>query len=314
MLASPPAKPPVSVRSTQGYLGVDVRDAGGTAAAIGTSDSPVSAINGAVPAKDLHGAEIVRLDHDGPACKAGMREHDVVVSMDGNKVDGQESFRRMLHETQAGRSIVLVVLRDGQQQSFKATMANREEVERQAWQQHIAVIDPDQPGTPAAQPGGRVGGHVGGAGLGFLHGSPSVAAPAAKSSRGFLGTGLGAPPYTGAWLEPVGPQLGEFFGVQSGVGLLVKSIDANSPAAIAGLHAGDVVIKAGATTISTENDWARLLHENRGKAMPLLVLRDKKEQTIVMTPDAKRKAAVDVPSVLPDRELLARMNLLGGQE
>ncbi len=280
-------------RSAQGYLGVDVRD---------LTDDELNALK----IKDVRGAEITRLDHDGPACKAGVREHDVVLQMDGRAVEGQEQFRRMLRDAPAGRVVALVVLRDGQQQTLKATMANREEVERQAWDQHITVVDPD--GTAPPPPAGP-GGHVR-SGLGFLHGGSATAEPGAGRSRSFLGTMLGVP-YIGAVVEPVGPQLGEFFGVPSGMGLLVKSVDANSPAATAGMRAGDVVIKANQMTMTTENDWTKSVHENKGRAMPVLVLREKKEQTLVLTPDAKRKASVQMPGGDGvDEARLAGMDLL----
>ncbi len=284
-------------RIVQGYLGVDVRD---------LNDDEVNQLK----IKDVRGAEIIRLDHDGPACKAGVREHDVVLQMDGRSIEGREQFRRLLHEEPAGHVVVLVVLRDGQQQTLRATMANREEVERQAWEQHIAVVDPDgSPATPPpAEPPHGPGGHVR-EGFGFLHGGSGPVAPTGKS-RGFLGTMLGAP-YLGAVVEPVGPQLGEFFGVPSGVGLLVKSVDPNSPAAEAGMRAGDVVIKANQLTMSTENDWTKSLHENKGRAMPVLVLREKKEQTLMVTPDAKRKASLRVPAGgASEKTLPAEMDLL----
>lgn len=270
-------------RIVPGYLGVDVRD---------LNSDELSQLK----VKDVRGPEITRLDHDGPACKAGVREHDVVLQMDGHAIEGREQFRRLLHEEPAGHVVVLVILRDGQQQTLRATMANREEVERVAWEQHIAVVDPDgTSGTSAAvEPPSGPGGHVRG-GLGFLHGGSGAVEPPAGKSRSFLGTIMPGAPYIGAVVEPVGPQLGEFFGVPSGVGLLVKSVDANSPAAEAGLRAGDVVIKANQLTMATENDWTKSLHENKGRAMPVLVLREKKEQTLMVTPDAKRKASLRVP-------------------
>ena len=261
-------------RSTQGYLGVDVRD---------LTDDELNSLK----IRDVRGAEITRLDHDGPACKAGVREHDVVLQIDGRAVEGQEQFRRVLHEAPAGHVVSLIVLRDGQQQTFKATLANREEVERQAWEQHIAVVDPD--GAPASSPLPAASSERSRGGLGFLHGGSATVEPNAGKSHSFLGTMLGAP-YIGAIVEPVGPQLGEFFGVPSGVGLLVKSVDANSPAAEAGMRAGDVVLKANQTIMASESDWTKSLHENKGHAIPLLVLREKKEQTLTVTPDAKRKA------------------------
>ncbi len=267
----------VNGRVAQGYLGVDVRD---------LSDDELNQLK----IKDVRAAEIVRLDHDGPACKAGVRERDVVLQMDGQPIEGREQFRRLLHEEPAGHVVVLVILRDGQQQTLRATMANREEVERQAWQQHIAVVDPE--GSPApAEAASKPSGH----GLGFLHGGSGADEASAGKSRGFLGTMLGAP-NIGALVEPVGPQLGQFFGVPSGIGLLVKSVEVNSPAAEAGLRAGDVVLKANQTPMATESDWTKSLHENKGRAMPVLVLRDRKEQTLTLTPDTKRRASLIRPA------------------
>ena len=57
--------------------------------------------------KDARGAEIVLVDHDAPAGKAGLREHDVVLQMNGQAIDGEEQLRRMLHDSPPGRTIVL---------------------------------------------------------------------------------------------------------------------------------------------------------------------------------------------------------------
>ena len=281
----------ISVRSSQGYLGVDIRDVG---------DEQMAALK----LKESRGAEIVRVDHDGPAGKAGLREHDVILQMNGQTVEGEEQLRRMLRETPAGRAVTLIISRDGQQQAVNAQMANREEVERQAWQQHMTVPEPNELGGSAPASGGSTGstgvgnGTVHG-GMGFLHGGglPSISS-GSRGDRAFLGTMMGLP-YTGATLEPVGPQLAEFFGVQGGTGLLVQSVEVNSPAATAGLKAGDVVLKVDQTTVTSLGDWARTVHDNKGRPVPVTVLREKKEQMLTLTPDPKRRSGVEWPGFWP---------------
>src|ERR1019366_7925548 len=123
---------PAPAHGSQGYLGVSLRDV--------TQDQFA-----ALKLKDTRGAEIVLVDHDAPAGKAGLREHDVVLQMNGQAIDGEDQIRKMLHECPPGKAITLVVSRDGQQMTMTTQMANREEVERQAWEQHLTVPEPQAP-------------------------------------------------------------------------------------------------------------------------------------------------------------------------
>lgn len=256
----------MSSRSTQGYLGVDIRD---------LSEDQI----GALKLKEARGAEIVGVDHDGPACKAGLQVHDVILQMNGQAIEGEEQLRRMLRETPAGRQVTFVVSRDGQQRTISAQMANRGDVEREAWEKHYTVPEPE--GSSSA----------------FTPHSGNSFLPPSKATKGShfsLGsTMLVSSSYTGAKLEVMGPQLAEFFGAQGSAGLLVRSVDPNSPASEAGMKAGDVVVKVNSLQVTNGNDWSKTIHENRGKPVTVVVLRDKKEQTLRLTPDAKKRSSVE---------------------
>ena len=63
---------------SQGYIGIEMRD---------VSEDQL----GELKLKDARGAEITNLDHDGPACKAGMRMHDVIVQMNGQVDRGRRA-------------------------------------------------------------------------------------------------------------------------------------------------------------------------------------------------------------------------------
>lgn len=269
-----PASPAPNHGGPQGYLGIDVRD---------VSEEQVSALHLPSP----HGAYIVRVDHDGPAAKAGLHERDVVLQMNGAAIEGEEHIRRMLREMPPGRGVTLLISRDGQQLTIAAVMADREQVERQAWADHLPAPGPQAPvsalptftldAAPPPQPG----------------------APAPQStskySKGFIGTLLMSPSYTGAILEMMGPQLADFFGVAGGHGLLVRSVEINSPAAQAGLHAGDVVIRANAHAVASMGDWARQIKDSKGRPLAVVVLRDKAEKTLTLRPDGKRRSSLEFP-------------------
>ena len=254
-------------RTAPGYLGVDVRDL--------TPDQLI-----ALKLKDARAAEIVLVDHDAPAGKAGLREHDIVLQMNGQAIDGQDQLRRMLHESPPGKTIVLLLIRDGQQVTVTTTMSTREEVDRQAWAQHLAVPEPQ------AAPSGSAGDNF----------SPS-ATPSTPTVRGnsFIGA-LMNPSYTGAMLEKMSSQLADFFGVPNGTGLLVRSVQQNSPAALAGLHAGDVVIRANSRPVTSTGDWAKAIKNSHGHPFAIVVMRDKKEQTLTLTPDSKKRSSLNQPN------------------
>ena len=259
-------------RGTQGYLGVDIRD---------VTDDQIAPLK----LKDIHGAEIVSIDHDGPACKAGLHLHDVILQMNGTIIEGEEQLRRMLRETPAGRLVTFIISRDGQQQTISTQLANREEVGRQAWEQRYIVPEPPDSSSSSAYI------H---SGNGFFKSSPSAATGALKGTHNLIGTTLiVSSSYTGAKLEVMGPQLAEFFGAQGSAGLLVRSVDPNSPAAAAGLKAGDVVVKVNSVPVASAADWSKTVHENRGRPVNVLVIRDKKELTLTLTPDEKKRSSVE---------------------
>ncbi len=263
MVGAPPPGPGNGNHAQgQGYLGIMVRD---------VTDAELSTLH----LKKARGAEVTMVDHDGPAGKAGLRAHDVILAVNGTQVDDEDGLHRILHDLQPGRTVSLNVCRDGAEQTVSATMANRAELEKQAWEQHWVVPEPADeavaaPATPAARTG---------FGHGFMSGRLLSLTPA----------------YTGATVDAMGAQLADYFGVKDGKGLLVHEVAINSPAALAGLHAGDVVTRMNGGRVATRSDWTRALHDSKGHPVSLTVVRERHEQTLTMVPDVKHRSSVETP-------------------
>ena len=256
--------PALLLHSSQGYLGIDIRDIDNDRAA-------------ALKLKDARGAEVVTVDRDAPAGKAGLKLHDVILQMNGQQVEGETQLRRMLRETPAGHAVTFLISRDGQQQTLNIQLADRAQVEADAWSKHFAVPDPDDAPTVEARP--------------MMPSGPGFA-----GSRGFFGSLSINQLYIGAEVNPVGSQLADYFGVKEGTGLLVARVDDNSPAATAGLKAGDVITKLNNDTMATTSQWLKAIHANRGKQVQLTVVRNHKEQTLsMMAGEPKKKGDLEWP-------------------
>jgi len=258
---------------TPGYLGIEFRD---------TPEDEITSMH----LQKAHGAEIVMVDHDGPAGKAGLRPHDIVMQLNGLTVEGAETLRRLIREAGAGASVALSVLREGHPVTLTAQLADQNQLARQAFQQHMQQQQPAVAADDAVVSG-------------FVETyTVEPPAPAAKSPS-FIGNMLRFGPYTGLMLGAMGPQLSVYFGAPPGKGLLVHSVEAGSPAAVAGLKAGDVVERVNGVLLGSTSDWTKTLHASKGKPVSLTVLREKHELNMtLLLADVKKHSEVEWPHMV----------------
>jgi serine protease Do len=235
---------------SQGYLGAGFKE---------IDPDSVSALH----LKDNHAAEVTLVDHDAPAAKSGLKIHDVILQLDGQPFDNLDQLRRRLREMPAGRTISLLVDRDGNLMTITAQLCDRAVLGQQAWLQHWTVPQPAalQQGIAAKT---------------FMQ-------PAKPSRTGFLDILPSKSIYVGAAVNPVRAQLADYFGVLSGTGLLVESVDYQSPAGRAGLKAGDVVVKVESQPMKSRNDWMKAIRSHRGQPVQVTVMRNKQEQILTLT-------------------------------
>lgn len=245
--------------SHAGYLGVGLRD---------VTDDRVAGLK----LKDARGVEIIAVDHDGPAGKIGMHEHDVILQMNGQDIAGGEQLRRILRETPAGRKADFVVSRDGQEMKFEVVLGDRAQLAHASWPDMENLKDQISNLRVNVDPATVV--------------IPDLSDLSGPDDLSLVY--LGNP--SGAVVESLGPQLAKYFGAKDGVGVLVKEVRPDSAAAKAGLRAGDVIVRAGGQPVAGRAQWERLLRDNRGKSVTVEVLRDKREQKLMLAVAARTQS------------------------
>ena len=114
----------------------------------------------------------------------------------------------------------------------------------------------------------------------------------------------------GIQTENLTRQLGEYFGVKNGEGVLIRSVEKGSAGDKSGLKAGDVIVRADNEKLTDRSDLGHILrnHHTGGK-MTLVLMRDKREQTIMVTlPD---RGSRDSSMLDLDTEELASLGNVG---
>jgi membrane-associated protease RseP (regulator of RpoE activity) len=225
---------------TGAYLGVDIMDVNADRLQ-------------ALKLKEEAGVEVTMVDQDAPAGKAGIKEHDVILTMNGSPIESKAQLQRMIHETPPGRLVTMGISRDGQPMTIKVQLADRRKefsyVTPKAKDFHFEI--PPMPNLPDFELPSFV----------MVHSSVR----------------------SGVMVENITPQLGEFFGAKNGNGVLVRSVEKGSRGEKAGLRAGDVIVRVGDQPIHDSSDFTHALRSGTGNSVTVSVIRDKKEQTLTLT-------------------------------
>lgn len=259
--------------------GVFSSDEGGSSSYLGVDISDVTTERlSALKLKEEKGVEVTMVDQDAPAGKAGIKEHDVILTMNGTSIESGAQLRRMIHETPAGRIVTFGLSRDGQPVTVKLQLADKH---NEAWMSH-----------PKAKE--------------FHFEMPNIAPLPDIDMPSINMVVVTSSARSGLMVENITPQLGEFFGVKNGNGVLVRSVEKGSRAEKAGIHAGDIIVKVNDEPVHDTSDFTHAVRSRNGGSVSVSVVRDKKEQNLNLTlPERKESGelledeeeSVDVPLI-----------------
>jgi serine protease Do len=218
-------------------------------------------------ARTTNGVVVDAVAENSAAAKAGIKKGDVVTDFDGERVRSARQLSRLVDETPEGRTVKASVLREGKRVELSVT--------------------PEAPAMARMEPGkdfefAMPPGH----GEGMLPPDPQGRRfffdmhPPADGN--FMFKRMDGHGRLGIGISDLTPQLGEYFGTKDGI--LVTSVEADTPAAKAGLKAGDVITSINGKPVADPGQLIESVQSaSDGAELTIGYLRDHKAGTAKAT-------------------------------
>jgi C-terminal processing protease CtpA/Prc len=232
------------------YLGVVLRD-------VSQTDTESLGLSGE------YGAYVESVSKESPAAKGGLEADDVIRSWNGQRVESVAQLTRFVRETPPKRTVRLGVARDGTERTVSVTLGERADAARAlsyAYGPQVRVRIEEMREK------------MGGAREKMREARVRLGVCAVHGGRGRVGVRL----------QGLSDQLGEYFGVQGGKGALVTSVRDESPAAKAGLQAGDVIVALGGESVGDLGDVVGSVRGAEAGPMEVEVMRDGQRRTLTV--------------------------------
>lgn len=259
-------------------IGVQIRD---------VADDEVSKLK--LPAAG--GVVVESVSSGTPAEKAGVKAGDIITEFDGERIRSVAHLTRLVRESAEGRAVKMMVWRDGKRMDLTVTpaatgsalWASRGEDSAKLQEQYQKRLDEVMPKLerelPRLRREYRFDTLPEGRSFRFV--------PRGESGDTFsllLSPGQGR---LGIGVEDLTEQLATYFGTKDGV--LVRSVDDGSPAAKAGIKAGDVITSVNGETVNDVDDLlSRLAKAEDGAEVTIGLVRDRKPLSLKARLEARK--------------------------
>jgi C-terminal processing protease CtpA/Prc len=250
---------------------------GGAYLGVGTED--VSKENMArYGMREVRGVGVTQVQKDSPAEKAGLKKDDVILRFEGEAVTSVRKLSRLVGESAPDQTVRLTISRGGSEQELTATLAKHElskllgaGIRDEVWRDLQKDL-PQMKDFPPMQGDGNFVFSFGGRRIGIS-------------------------------TQPLTKQLAEFFGAKDG-GVLITSVNENSPAAKAGLKAGDVITAVDGEKVSSPGDVSRAINKKQDGDVSLTVLHDRNSHSVTLTPEKSPEPAIIRPGTMGSRRVV----------
>ncbi len=214
--------------------------------------------------REPRGVVVARVADGSPAARAGLKSGDVILKFDGEQVSNYRKLQRLINEAAPDQSVRLTISRNGSEQEVSITVSRRPS--NGIGFSNVWTPEQSQELIRGMEDAQRAFGPGFGQGLGYSFG---------------FGRRIGIS------TTPLTRQLADYFGIAGGSGLLVTSVTESSPAARAGLKAGDVITAVDGEKVESSGDLSRMLNRKTEGDVSITIVRDRNQRQLTVTPEKR---------------------------
>jgi serine protease Do len=221
--------------------------------------------------REVRGVAVEKVMDGSPAQTAGLQSGDVILKFNGEEVTSVRKLTRMIGEVAPDHQARVLVLRGGSERELTVTLGKR------------PMPKFENGGFRAMSPGR----------LGRLEFPPMAPMPPMSEAplfRTYPGEDQDVFVFRSVAGRRIGisvtgltKQLSDHYGVDGGV--IINNVRENSPAAKAGLKAGDIIVEVEGKQIKGDVDLIRSIGEKKEGSVTLTIVRGGNRQTISVTPE-----------------------------
>jgi len=224
--------------------------------------------------REVRGVAVVKVIEGSPAQSAGLQDGDVIVKINGEEISSGRKLTRLIGEISPDHTAKVTVLRGGSERDINVTLGKRpmpkfaegafpspegfKDFDFKFPEKDFEFKMPDLDKLERYR---------------FEPGKPGEPMVFSFGNRRQIGVGL----------TPLSKQLNDHFGLTHGA--LFNTVRQDSPAAKAGLKAGDIILEVDGKAVKGELDVARAIAEKKEGDVSITYIRGGQRQTVRVTPE-----------------------------